>query len=167
MINNGYNLIKPTDSNDAMSNGFQYEHIAVAEKKLGRELKKGEVVHHLDENKQNNSPDNIIIFATNAEHTAFHKGNKEIYFDSDGIAHVDVGNKCLNCGCVIDKHAKLCRKCYLIKHHSSIPEKDELLNLLKIYSFVEIGKIFGVSERSVRKWCVSYNMPTQRKFYIE
>lgn len=36
-----------------------YIHIEIMEKKLGRKLKVGEIVHHKDENKRNNSPDNL------------------------------------------------------------------------------------------------------------
>lgn len=48
-------------------------HREVAEKKLGRKLKKGEVVHHKDRNKQNNSPDNLHVFKNQKEHDKAHK----------------------------------------------------------------------------------------------
>lgn len=44
-----------------------YEHRLVLEKKLGRKLNSHEITHHLDENKLNNSPDNLII-VSRAEH---------------------------------------------------------------------------------------------------
>lgn len=54
------------------SNGYVLEHILVAEEKLGRFLKPGETVHHEDENKQNNHPNNIEIFPTTGAHTKHH-----------------------------------------------------------------------------------------------
>ena len=39
-------------------NGLIYEHQLMAEKKIGRPLKEEEVVHHIDENKTNNSLNN-------------------------------------------------------------------------------------------------------------
>ena len=42
------------------SKGYIYEHILVVEKMLGRFLKSEEVVHHIDENKSNNIPNNLI-----------------------------------------------------------------------------------------------------------
>lgn len=51
----------------------RHEHRVVAEQILGRPLKKGEVVHHIDENKRNNNPDNLRVFASQAEHAAHHK----------------------------------------------------------------------------------------------
>ena len=41
--------------------GTIYEHILVMIKKLGRPLKKGEEVHHLDGNKENNNLNNLIL----------------------------------------------------------------------------------------------------------
>ena len=48
-------------------------HRKAAEKKLGRKLKKGEVVHHKDRNKQNNSSDNLHVFKNQNEHDKAHK----------------------------------------------------------------------------------------------
>jgi hypothetical protein len=39
----------------------QYEHILVAEKALGRKLANSEVVHHIDCDRTNNSPENLLI----------------------------------------------------------------------------------------------------------
>lgn len=48
-------------------------HRAVAARELGRPLARGEVVHHEDENKHNNEPDNLIVFASQALHAKHHK----------------------------------------------------------------------------------------------
>lgn len=60
---------------DGLSYGKLYgrhEHRIVAERILGRPLKKGEVVHHIDFNKRNNAPWNIMIFASQADHAKYH-----------------------------------------------------------------------------------------------
>jgi len=51
--------------------GYVFEHIIVAEKKLGRKLRVGEVVHHLDHNGQNNNPNNLKVM-TRSEHKKEH-----------------------------------------------------------------------------------------------
>ena len=50
----------------------RHTHRVVAEKMLGRSLKRGEVVHHIDGNKRNNSPENLMIFSSQAEHAKWH-----------------------------------------------------------------------------------------------
>ena len=50
----------------------RHEHRVVAERILGRKLRKGEVVHHLDFNPRNNSPENLMIFRSQSEHAKYH-----------------------------------------------------------------------------------------------
>ena len=50
-----------------------HEHRVVAERILGRKLKSGEVVHHIDGNKRNNNPENLHIFSSQKEHAEHHQ----------------------------------------------------------------------------------------------
>lgn len=49
-----------------------HEHRTVAEEKLGRPLLDGEVVHHIDGDKRNNDPNNLIVFPSQADHARWH-----------------------------------------------------------------------------------------------
>ena len=40
----------------------------IAEKKIGRKLKKGEIVHHLDGDSTNDDPDNLFVCKNQSEH---------------------------------------------------------------------------------------------------
>ena len=52
------------------------QHVVIMEKIIGRRLTKDEVVHHIDGDKQNNSPRNLMLM-TRAGHTKFHR-NKQL-----------------------------------------------------------------------------------------
>ena len=51
--------------------GYVAEHRLVMEGMIGRFLLPGEVVHHKDGDKHNNAPENLQLFASNAEHMSF------------------------------------------------------------------------------------------------
>jgi hypothetical protein len=54
----------------------RHEHRIVAEEMLGRSLKKYEVVHHIDGDKKNNHPSNLLVLPSQREHAALHSGSK-------------------------------------------------------------------------------------------
>ena len=71
----GYVLVKVgKDHHLADVRGYAYEHRIVAEEKMGRLLQPDELVHHLNGNRQDNHPDNVIVTGI-AEHIRLHIGN--------------------------------------------------------------------------------------------
>ena len=70
----GYPVIYDPQHPRAKSNGYVREHILVAEKMLGRPLKDGEVVHHINEDKKDNRPENLMVFASQSDHMRYHWG---------------------------------------------------------------------------------------------
>lgn len=64
----GYVLVKSPGHPHATAAGYVREHRLVMERKLGRYLDPDEVVHHKDDDTSNNHPDNLELFASNADH---------------------------------------------------------------------------------------------------
>lgn len=91
---NGYILIKVEPNHHlADCRGYAYEHRLVAEQKLGRRLEKGELVHHKDENKANNNPNNLEVVSSTAHHRRMHSKNPE------QLRGVGAENPIIHCAC--------------------------------------------------------------------
>lgn len=69
----GYKLIYKPSHPNATKVGYVLEHRLVMEKHLKRLLSKEELVHHIDEDKQNNSIENLEL-TNRSEHRSIHNG---------------------------------------------------------------------------------------------
>lgn len=154
---NGYKLIYQPDHPKVIGNsGSVYEHILVAEQKLGRYLTDDEVVHHIDENRSNNTPDNLVVFKTKADHSRYHKTGKMIL---DGDVYISPKNVCQDCGKEIDYHSRVnrCVECAKkAQRKVERPSYEQLLEDISNMSMCAVGRKYGVSDNTVRKWLKYY-----------
>lgn len=67
-VSGEYIYLHAPDHPHCTGTGYVLEHRLVMEKKLGRYLKRSEVVHHIDGDRQNNRLSNLIVFQTNGHH---------------------------------------------------------------------------------------------------
>ncbi len=72
----------PNGAGSVMPNGYlrrmesgesKLEHIRVAERALGKRLPRGAIVHHVDENRLNNAPSNLVICHGSGYHRLLHQ----------------------------------------------------------------------------------------------
>lgn len=42
------------------------------------------------------------------------------------------------------------------------PDRNELKELIRTKSFLEIGRLYGVSDNAIRKWCKAENLPHKK-----
>jgi len=70
-IKRGYVYVRAPDHPNSDKRGYIREHVKVVSDSIGRPLKKGEQVHHKDQNKLNNDISNLMI-VTKKEHLLIH-----------------------------------------------------------------------------------------------
>lgn len=139
-------------------NGYIYEHIYKMEKKIGRPLKKGEIVHHIDKNGLNNKISNLYLCENQSEHKRIHNGWKKI----DG-EWWKMCNICKEFLLVKDNFWKRktenyiahCKKCVIFKQKKWW-EKNKKKNIKPIIGKKELGIIknmtkLGFSSREIAK----------------
>tara|TARA_R110000822_G_scaffold37798_1_gene105530 strand:+ start:76 stop:582 length:507 start_codon:yes stop_codon:yes gene_type:complete len=57
---------------------LKYDHIRIMEKKIGRNLTKLEIVHHIDGDRANNSLENLLLCPDTAFHLAIHRRERAL-----------------------------------------------------------------------------------------
>ena len=170
-ISNGYKLIyrpnHPGSYKGGNWDGYSYEHRFIMECELGRLIQKGEEVHHLDFNRFNNNPGNLILLSIEHHRRlhahAYSSGIEELLtgikndrppgFDNHSTGEVKY---CSICEKVLyDSRMKTCSsECDLKARRllSKIPELEIVLADLKDSNFVQVGKKYGVSDNAIRKF---------------
>ena len=72
--------------------------------------------------------------------------------------------KCKKCGCLIKTNSNYCRECsYILQRRTERPTREELKQLIRTTAFTAIGKKFNVSDKTICKWCIYYNLPSKKK----
>lgn len=70
---------------------------------------------------------------------------------------------CQSCGKEISYKSEYCITCAgLLRRKAARPEREELKSLIRKSSFVDIGKMYGVSDNAVRKWCEKEGLPSKK-----
>lgn len=68
----GYQLVARPDHPAADRDGYVPEHRVVVEERIGRRLTDSERVHHVNEDKSDNRPDNLWLFPDDSAHALWH-----------------------------------------------------------------------------------------------
>ena len=86
-------IYTPEHPNQRKHTKYILEHRLVMERHIGRYLTKAEVVHHVDGDVQNNSIENLELFATNSEHLRDTLKGQCPKWTEDGIRRIREGQK--------------------------------------------------------------------------
>lgn len=124
-------------------------------------------VNHIDHNKLNCKADNLE-WCTREENM---KKMSEFYRENTQKTKIvfkyDKENTCIDCGVSIHRTSLRCNTCNNLNREliamNKRPSKDKLLYLIKNNSFIKVGKMYNVSDNTIRKWCKNYGIPHRRK----
>jgi hypothetical protein len=163
---NGYIALYLPDHPSAKENpkmfGWVYEHRLVAESFLNRRLYDGEEVHHLDENKKNNHPENLLVL-TQSQHAKLHAWMRRMGIDPKTYP-TRICKACKNV-LWVSQEWFCCDACAKVGARKvERPSKEQLTMDITVLSLVKVGQKYGVSDNSIRKWCKFYEINIQPKF---
>ena len=116
------------------------------------------ILDHIDGNSKNCQLSNLRWVCPNCNQQLDTTGYKEMR--AKMRPKVITHNYCLNCGKTIDKNATRCVTCsHILERKVERPSKENLEKEIYEYTFVELGKKYGISDNAIRKWCKAYNLP--------
>ena len=75
---------------------------------------------------------------------------------------------CPRCGKIRSRQSEICAECKsFLERIVERPNREELKQLIRTTPFTQIGKIYGVSDNAIRKWCKIENLPTKKSEIIK
>jgi hypothetical protein len=77
-ISGRYVRVYAPDHTRANRRGWVYEHVFVAQRALGKPLRRGAEVHHVDGDTRNNDPRNLVICHDRAYHMLLHQRQRAL-----------------------------------------------------------------------------------------
>ena len=104
------------------------------------------VLHHIDGEHSNNKLENLQILCPNCHSQTAN------YAGKSSKKHLKANKK-------INKKGKVKLKVVLKQPPIS---REDLKNKIRKDSFVSIAKEYGVTDNSVRKWCIKYKLPSKK-----
>ena len=170
---NGYVVVYKPEHPKAMRSecwdGYVYEHVVMAEEDYGRSLTEHEEVHHLDLDRSNNSPSNLIILEKRSHrklHAWIDKGAPVL--KNTGENPVNSGNPKSRCK-VCEKPLRTAQRffcsqaCVKASKKSKMEgvELSEVLNKLASRSAEKVAKDYGLTGNGMKKWLrTKHNLDT-------
>lgn len=170
-ILNGYVVVYKPGHPTAMTSdnwmGYIYEHIYVAEQSIGRplDMDRNEIVHHLDGNKSNNDPRNLIVME-NPQHIRMHMWLRDALPEIFGtwkqkecleMERTAIKGECKVCFEPLESEKE--KYCSTACKKADIPDRELLGSELLSMPLKDIAEKYDVTTKEVKKWARRYDLP--------
>ena len=126
-------------------------------------------LHHIDGNHYNNDFSNLQILCPNCHSLTQNYRNKNIsqkvkIYGNQQLTDKIKTNKCKECGKLLTDKASLCQECYKKSlRRVEWPDRETLKQEIRNQSFLSLSAKYGVSDKSIVKWCIHYGLPSKKK----
>lgn len=125
---------------------------------------------HIDGDATNNEKENLRWLCPNCHTQTDTYGNKNKGSTRTKHRGTYGERKCPQCGTQFiakNRDSVFCSGQCSGKSRKKKPpvSKEDLLSLLKTESFISVGRKFNVSDNTVRKWCIRYDIPNKSSYY--
>lgn len=161
--NYGYNLLKYSGYNRSDNLRQKHNYTSLTEEQVNEIKEKLKDNSHsiLELSRKYNCSDMAIHYINTG--TSWYDSNIS-YPIRDTPYKVEATKRfCINCGKQISPNAERCVSCsHKFAQTVNRPTREELKKVIRVKSFTQIGKIFGVSDNAIRKWCDSYGLPRKK-----
>lgn len=118
-------------------------------------------IHHIDGDYLNNKEENLKVLCPSCHALT---SNFKALNSTTREREQTRKNKCVDCGKDITYGATRCKSCQAkLRYSDKMVTRDELKDLIRSTPFTKIGDMFGVTDNAIRKWCISYNLPSKKK----
>jgi hypothetical protein len=118
-------------------------------------------IHHIDGNYLNNTIENLQVLCPNCHSLTL---NYKALNSSERTRIQTRKNYCIDCGKKISFGSLRCRDCENKHRITDKPvSREELKNLIRSIPFTQIGRKYGLTDNAIKKWCISYGLPSKKK----
>lgn len=124
-------------------------------------------LHHKDGNHHNNNLNNLEILCPNCHAQETNNSGAGILYKTEKInKDPKVKYYCVECGVELVKQRKtgLCMECYKKSLRTvERPDPEQLAQEIVDSSFLAVGRKYGVTDNTIRKWCIAYDIPKTKQ----